>query len=171
MNPLINRDKINKRLDYIETLNNQFILRTELQDALYEIYDLERLCAKITSNSLNARDVLQIKKSLKVLPLIKDIVNQLKFDFDINTHIDLYNLLDQAIYEEPPVTIKEGYIIKDGYNKELDELKDIRKNAKKYLSSLEQKERERSNIPNLKIGYNKVFGYYLEVSKSHISKK
>ncbi len=170
MNPLINRDKINKRLDYIETLNNQFILRTELQDALYEIYDLERLCAKITSNSLNARDVLQIKKSLKVLPLIKDIVNQLKFDFDINTHIDLYNLLDQAIYEEPPVTIKEGYIIKDGYNKELDELKDIRKNAKKYLSSLEQKERERSNIPNLKIGYNKVFGYYLEVSKSHISK-
>jgi len=170
MNPLINRDKINKRLDYIETLNNQFILRTELQDALYEIYDLERLCAKITSNSLNARDVLQIKKSLKVLPLIKDIVNQLKFDFDINTHIDLYNLLDQAIYEEPPVTIKEGYVIKDGYNKELDELKDIRKNAKKYLSSLEQKERERSNIPNLKIGYNKVFGYYLEVSKSHISK-
>lgn len=170
MNPLINRDKINKRLDYIETLNNQFILRTELQDALYEIYDLERLCAKITSNSLNARDVLQIKKSLKVLPLIKDIVNQLKFDFDINTHIDLYNLLDQAIYEEPPITIKEGYIIKDGYNKELDELKDIRKNAKKYLSSLEQKERERSNIPNLKIGYNKVFGYYLEVSKSHISK-
>lgn len=170
MNPLINRDKINKRLDYIETLNNQFILRTELQDALYEIYDLERLCAKITSNSLNARDVLQIKKSLKVLPLIKDIVNQLKFDFDINTHIDLYNLLNQAIYEEPPVTIKEGYIIKDGYNKELDELKDIRKNAKKYLSSLEQKERERSNIPNLKIGYNKVFGYYLEVSKSHISK-
>ena len=86
MNPLINRDKINKRLDYIETLNNQFILRTELQDALYEIYDLERLCAKITSNSLNARDVLQIKKSLNVLPTIKKIIDKLKFDFDINTH-------------------------------------------------------------------------------------
>ncbi len=170
MNPLKDQKKINKRLDYIETLNNEFILRTELQDYLYEIYDLERLCAKVSSTSLNARDLLQIKKSLKVLPFIKEIVKELKFDISINTHNDLYNLLEKAVYEQPPISIKEGYLIKEGYNKELDELKDIRKNVKTYLTNLQEKEKERSGISNLKIGYNKVFGYFLEVSKSNISK-
>lgn len=170
MNPLKSVDKINVRLNYIETFNNEFILRSELLISLYEIYDLERLCAKVVCGSLNARDVLQIKKSLKGLPEIINILKKLDINLDIKDHKNLYDLLEKAIYEEPPITIKEGYIIKAGYNKTLDELKKIRKGGKSFLSSLEQEEKEKTGIANLKIGYNKVFGYYIEISKSNISK-
>ncbi len=170
MNPLKDKTEINKRYDYIETLNNNFLLREELRTDLYEVYDLERLCGKIICGSLNARDVLQIKNSLKVLPDTERIIQELKFDFKINLHRDLYELLDQAIYEDPPVSVKEGYLIKEGYNQELDELKDIRSGGKEFISSIENVAREQTGIQNLKVGYNKVFGYYIEVTKGQVDK-
>ena len=168
MNPLVDKNSIEERHNLIEKLNTEFILKERLRDALYNVYDLERLCAKVTCGNLNARDVLQMKKSLKVLPEIKDINNELGFDFIFDVHEELYNLLEEAIYEEPPITLKEGYLIKDGYNKELDELKEIRSGGKQFISSLEESEREKTGIKNLKVGYNKVFGYFIEITKGQV---
>ncbi len=165
MNPLRNRVDIEKRYQKIEILNNEFILKDELRNLLYEIYDIERLCAKVICGNLNARDLLQIKTSLKVLPRIKEIVKSLGFNIDINTHHDIYDLLERAIYENPPLSIKEGYLIKEGYNKELDELKSIRSGGKDFISEFESKIKESTGIKNLKVGFNRVFGYYIEVSK------
>lgn len=165
MHPLKNIDELNKRYDKIEILNNNFILKDELKNLLYEIYDLERLCGKITTGSVNGRDLLQFKNSLKVLPRIKEILEILNFEENIDTHQDIYMLLDASIYENPPISIKEGYLIKDGYNKELDELKSIRSGGKEFIASLEAKIKEETGIKNLKVGFNKVFGYFIEVSK------
>lgn len=167
--PLKNKDAIEKRLDIITKLNNEFLTREDLIKDLYEVYDLERLCGKLICGSFNARDALQIKKSLKYLPSIKDHIESLNLDFDINTHEELYELLDKALYEEPPITLKEGYLIKSGYNNELDELKEIRSGGKEFIASLEASEREKTGIQNLKVGFNKVFGYYIEVSKGQLS--
>ncbi len=169
MNPLKDIDQINKRYEKIEKLNNEFLLREELSRDLYEIYDLERLCGKVSCGGLNARDVLQIKRSLKVLPDINRILKELGFEYTIDEHGELYSLLEKSIYEEPPITIKEGYLIKEGYNKELDELKTIRKGGKDFISAIEKEEKERTGINNLKVGYNKVFGYYIEVTKGQIA--
>jgi len=163
-NPLINKDEINKRYDVVETLLEEFILKEDLKTLLYEVYDLERLSGRIAFGNANARDLLQLKNSLKVLPDIKNILNAIKFK-DIETLSDLYNLLEESIYENPPITIKEGYLIKEGYNKELDELKSIRTNGKDFIARFETDEKERTGIKTLKVGYNKVFGYYIEVSK------
>ena len=168
--PLKDKDLINKRLDIIDSLNTEFIKRSKLQALLYEVYDLERLCGKLTCGSFNARDALQIKKSLKVLPEISENITGLGFDFILDSHEKLCDLLERAIYEEPPITLKDGFIIKDGYNKELDELKSIRSGGKDFIASLEQEEREKTGIQNLKVGFNKVFGYYIEVSKGNASK-
>jgi len=168
--PLKDKSKIEKRLDVIDKLNKQFILREDLLKNLYEVYDLERLCGKLVCGNFNARDALQIKKSLKVLPTIKSIINEFGLDFDFEDHQDLYNLLENSLYEEPPVSLKEGYLIKERYNSELDELKKIRSGGKEFIASLEAEERERTGIQNLKVGFNKVFGYYLEVSKGQASK-
>ena len=165
MHPLKNIDELNKRYDKIEILNNNFILKDELKNLLYEIYDLERLCGKITTGSVNGRDLLQFKNSLKVLPRIKEILEILNFEENIDTHQDIYMLLDAAIYENPPISVREGYLIKDGYNKELDELKSIRSGGKDFIASLEAKIKEETGIKNLKVGFNKVFGYFIEVSK------
>lgn len=168
MNPLRSKELITDRYLKIETLNNEFILKDELRDLLYEIYDLERLCAKVICGSLNARDLLQIKNSLGVLPRIKDIVLELKFPYEINTHSNLFALLEQSIYENPPLSIKEGYLIKDGFNKELDELKSIRSGGKDFISEFETKIKEETGIKNLKVGFNRVFGYYIEISKGQV---
>lgn len=170
MNPLKDSVEINKRYDYIDSLNTNFMLREKLRDDLYEVYDLERLCGKVICGSLNARDVLQIKNSLKVLPDIVEVVKDLKYDFKIDNHEELYNLLEEAIYEEPPITVREGYLIKSGYNAELDELKSIRSGGKEFISTIEAEERERTGIQNLKVGFNKVFGYYIEVTKGQVDK-
>ena len=170
INPLKDEIKINQRLDYIEKFNTEFILKSELIEFLYEIYDLERLCGKVVCGSLNGRDLLQIKKSLKVLPDIIKIIDKLNLDIKINDHQELYQLLEKAIYEEPPTTIKEGYLIKENYNSELDELKKIRSGGKDYLATLEKEEKVKTGISNLKVGFNKVFGYYIEISKSNINK-
>ena len=170
LSPLKDKVKINERLDIVENLNNEFLLRENLRNLLYEVYDLERLCGKVICGSLNARDMLQIKHSLSVLPDISNISKELKFNYDINTFDELYKLLDDAIYEDPPVSIKEGYLIKTGYNNELDELKSLRSGGKDFISSLEAVEKERTGINNLKVGFNKVFGYYIEVSKGSLDK-
>lgn len=168
--PLKDEQRINQRLDIIEKLNNEFILRSDLLKSLYEVYDLERLCGKVTCGNFNARDALQIKKSLSVLPELSSIISKLGINIKINTHEELYNLLEKSIYEEPPITLKEGYLIKEGYNSELDELKKIRSGGKDFIAGLEQEERERTGIQNLKVGYNKVFGYYIEISKGQATK-
>lgn len=165
MHPLKDIDKLNNRYDKIEILNNNFILKDELKELLYNIYDIERLCGKITTGSVNGRDLLQLKNSLEVLPRIKEIINELNFDENIETHQEIYMLLDEALYEDPPISVKEGYLIKEGYNKELDELKTIRSSGKDFIASFENKLKNDTGIKNLKVGFNKVFGYYIEISK------
>ena len=170
LNPLKDINLINERLDTIEKLNNEFLLREELRNYLYEIYDLERLCGKVVCGSLNARDLLQIKNSLKVLPELNKIFKKLNFTQELNPNQDLYNLLEKSIDEDAPITIKEGHIIKENYNQELDELKTIRKGGKDFIAALEQSEKEKTGINTLKVGYNRVFGYYIEVSKGQVNK-
>lgn len=165
MHPLKDKKEIIKRYDMITKLNEEFIIKDKLIAALDVVYDLERLCGKVICGNLNARDVLQIKRSLSVLPSIKEYVSELGFAYEIDTFKDLYELLENAIYENPPLGLKEGYLIKDGYNKELDELKSIRSGGKDFLATLEEEERRRTGIKNLKVGYTKVFGYYIEISK------
>ncbi len=167
MNPLKDETKINKRLDYIESLNNNFLQREELMRDLYEVYDLERLTGKVICGSLNGRDLLQIKNSIKVIPDINRILNELKFDITLNTHEELFKLLESSISEDAPISIKEGGMIKSGYNAELDELKSIRSGEKDFISGIEAKLKEETGINNLKVGYNKVFGYFIEVSKGN----
>lgn len=163
-NPLINKDEINKRYDIVEKLLEEFILKEDLKNLLYEVYDLERLSGRIAFGNANARDLLQLKSSLKVLPDIKNILNAINYT-DIESLSDLYELLDESIYENPPVSIKEGYLIKEGFNSELDELKNLRSNGKDFIARFEAEEKEKTGIKTLKVGYNKVFGYYIEVSK------
>lgn len=163
LKPLKDKNKINERYDYIEVLNNEFILKEELKNKLYEIYDIERLAGKVVNGSLNARDLLQLKNSFKVLPDIKGILEKLGFSFIISTHEDLFNLLDSSIMDNPPISVKEGYMIKDGYNKDLDELRSIRSGGKDFVAAFESKVKEETGIKNLKVGFNKVFGYFIEV--------
>lgn len=169
INPLRNKEEIMDRYSKIETFNNGFIETDELRNLLYQVYDLERLCAKVICGNLNARDLLQIKNSLSVLPRVSDILKELKLDYTINTHRELYDLLEKSIYENPPISVKEGYLIKDGYNQELDELKSIRSGGKDFIAEFEAKIKESTGIKNLKVGFNKVFGYYIEVSKGQVA--
>lgn len=166
-NPLVNKDEIENRYDMVSKLLEQFLIKDEIKDLLNEVYDLERLCGRISFGNANARDLLQLKSSLKVLPRIKEIVNELGFNLLIDDLKDLYNFIDNSIYENPPIGIKEGYLIKDGYNKELDDLKIARRGGKDFIAKLEEVEKQRTGIKNLKVGYNRVFGYYIEVSKGN----
>ena len=166
-NPLINKKEIEERYNTVETLLQEFILKSDLQDALYEVYDLERLSGRVAFGNANAKDLLQLKNSLRVLPKIKDILEKIKYKESIDTLPELFNLLEESIYENPPLSIKEGYLIKEGYNKELDELKDLRKGGKDFVARFEAEEKERTGIKNLRVGYNRVFGYYIEVSKGN----
>lgn len=167
-NPLVDKNEINKRYDTVEKLETEFILKEELREYLYQVYDLERLSGRIGYGNTNGRDLLQLKNSLKVLPNIKSILDNLKYEKTIETLDDLYELLQISIDEDAPVTIKEGGIIKSGFNLELDELKENRSSGKDFVIKMESEERNRTGIKNLKVGYNKIFGYYIEVSKSNI---
>jgi len=167
-NPLVNIEEIEKRYNIVEILLEEFILSEELRKLLYNIYDLERLCGRIALGSANARDLIQLKESLKLLPEVNNILKKIKYQ-DLPDVSNLYNLLETSLYETPPPTLKEGYLIKEGYNKELDELKDLRSGGKEFISNYEQEEREKTGIKNLKVGFNKVFGYFIEVSKGNLS--
>ncbi len=166
-NPITNKEELEKRYDMISKLSEEFLLKDELKDLLNEVYDLERLSGRVSFGNANARDLLQLKNSLKVLPRIKEIINELGFDLKINDLSDLCSYLDESLYEDPPVGLKEGYLIKEGFNKELDELKEARRGGKDFIAKLEEKERQRTGIKNLRVGYNRVFGYYIEVSKGN----
>ena len=166
-NPLINKEEINRRYDFVQKLLEEFIVKSDLEKCLFEVYDLERLSGRIAFGSANARDLLQLKNSIKVLPMIKQLLLQINYDKNFDTLDELYNLLENSIYENPPVSIKEGYLIKDGYDKDLDELKSLRKGGKDFVAKFESEERERTGIKNLKVGYNRVFGYYIEISKGN----
>ena len=168
LNPLRNKEEILARYHKIEVFNTNFMETDELRNLLYQVYDLERLCAKVICGNLNARDLLQIKNSLNVLPRVSDILKEIHLEYTLNTHDELYHLLEKSIYENPPISVREGYLIKDGYNKELDELKSIRSGGKDFIAEFEAKLKESTGIKNLKVGFNKVFGYYIEVSKGQV---
>ncbi len=163
LNPLKNKDKINERYDKIEKLNNEFIIKDELKNLLYEVYDIERLSGKVINGSLNARDLLQLKNSIKVMPMIKEKITTLGFDYTLETHEELFKLLDASIVDDPPISIKEGYMIKSGFNSELDELRNIRSGGKDFVAAFEAKVKEETGIKSLKVGFNKVFGYFIEI--------
>ena len=167
-NPIIDKDILNQRYDIIDKLLNEFLLIDEIRKYLYEVYDLERLCGRVSLGNANARDLVQLKNSLSVLPNIKEILTKINFYKQIETLDSLYELLNNSLNETPPVGLKEGYLIKDGYNSELEELKSLRSGGKDFISKFELEEKERTGIKNLKIGFNKVFGYFIEVSKSNL---
>ena len=150
-NPILDKNILNKRYDIVSKLLDEFILADDLRNMLYQVYDLERLSGRISLGTCNARDLLQLKNSIKVLPDIKRILKAIDFYLNVDTLKDLYDLLDKAIYEEPPVSIREGYLIKEGYSKELDDLKDLRTGGKDFISKFESDERARTGIKNLKV--------------------
>ena len=168
LNPLTNKKEIERRYDMVALLSTEFILRDDLIKSLEKVYDLERLVGRITYGNLNAKDLLQLKSSLRELPALKNILLKLHYDKRIETFEELYSLLDRTILEDAPFTLHEGHLIKEGYNEELDELKKIRSGSKDFILSLEKEEKERTGIKNLKVGFNKVFGYYIEVSKGQV---
>ena len=167
-NPLTDKKEIERRYDFVEKISTEFIIRDDLRELLNEVYDLERLAARVSYGNLNARDLLQLKRSLKVLPDINNLLKNINYDKEINTLDDIYTLLEKSIYEDPPITLKEGYLIKDNYNDELDELRSISSGSKDFILGIEESEKKRTGIKNLKVGFNKVFGYYIEISKGQV---
>ncbi|MEA4988857.1 MAG: DNA mismatch repair protein MutS [Anaerovorax sp.] len=171
--PLNNCPQIQERLDAVELLFDQILIRNDLKECLKKIYDLERLCGRVACGNANGKDFIALKNSIFVLPDIKEELkhcgNSLleRLEAEMNSLKDVYDRIDSAVIEDPPFTIKEGGIIKSGYSKELDQMKDSIKDGQAWIASLETTERERTGIKNLKVGYNKVFGYYLEVTKSY----
>ena len=169
--PLCDKNQIEERLNFVETLSNNYIARQELMLQLNEVYDLERLIARISYGNANARDLLQLKKSFVAMPLIKqtlESINLTEYANNIDCLEEMTNKLEKAIVENPPLTIKEGGMIKDGYDSQLDDLKYASRDGKSYIANLEASEREKTGIKNLKIGFNKVFGYYIEVTNSFL---
>ena len=171
--PLIDRKEIEKRLDAVQELKNQAISREELREYLSPVYDLERLIMKITYGSANPRDLTAFRTSLEMLPPIRYILQDMQCDLlrsimeELDPLEDLCTLITNAIREEPPIAMKEGNIIREGYNEEVDKLRRAKSDGKDWLAKLENDEREKTGIKNLRIKYNKVFGYYLEVTNSY----
>ena len=171
--PLIDRTEINKRLDAVDELKNEAISREELREYLSPVYDLERLVCKITYQSANPRDLIAFETSLSMMPHVKCILQDMKSPLlkelyeNLDPLEDLCTLVKKAIKEDPPIAMKEGGIIKDGYNEEVDRLRSAKSDGKEWLAKLESDEREKTGIKNLRVRYNKVFGYYLEVTNSY----
>ena len=174
-NPLIDPKQINKRLDAVQELKDNIILRGDITDLLKKVYDMERLAGKISYGSANGRDLVSLKNSAKQLPEIKKVLEGAKSPLlselyaELDTIQDIYELIDNTIVEEPPISIKEGGLIKLGYDEEIDKLKSATTDGKNWIIRLEAEEREKTGIKGLKVGFNKVFGYYIEVTKSNIS--
>ena len=171
--PLIEKDEINARLDAIEELNKDTVSRDELREYLNPIYDLERLLGRISYKTANPRDLIAFASSLRMLPHIKTVLKSFEKQLlnQINDEIDdlqdIYHLIDDSIMEEPPILVREGGIIKDGFNELIDNLRKAKTEGKSWLAKLEEDDRQRTGIKNLKIKYNKVFGYYFEVTNSY----
>ena len=171
--PLIEKDEMEKRLDAIQELNQDSISRDEIREYLNPIYDLERLLSKVTYKTANPRDLIAFRNSLQMLPPIKTVLSAFEKEelTEIREQIDgledIYQLIDEAIIEEPPISIREGGMIKDGFDETIDRLRSAKHDGKQWLAQLEEEDRERTGIKNLKIKYNKVFGYYFEVTNSY----
>ena len=175
--PLINLKEIEARQSMVENLLTHYFERSGLQEELVNVYDLERLAGKVAFGSVNGRDLIQLRTSLEHIPQIRYIIQELNNDstfdeiFDkLDPIEDIADLIEQAIEDEPPISVTDGNLIKPGYSQELDEYVDAMKNGKAWLAELEAKERQATGINNLKIGFNRVFGYYIEVSKGNLSK-
>lgn len=171
--PLIDKETIEKRLDTIEEFCNNSMLRDELREYLNPIYDLERLLGKVSYRSANPRDLIAFRNSLEMLPSIKTVLKDTNAELLVEIQekmddlSDLFHLIDSAIIEDPPLAVKEGGIIKDGFNETIDELRRAKTEGKNWLAALENEDKERTGIKNLRIKYNKVFGYYFEVTNSY----
>lgn len=172
--PLVHKESIEKRLDIVDLFVENFIERETIKDMINEVYDIEKLAGRIAFGNVNARDLKWIASSLKIVPELKYQLLSLNHPYtnELAEHLvdlsSITDLIDNAIVENPPLTIKEGGIIKDDYNKELDELRYIKENGKQWLSDFEAREREKTGIKGLKVGYNRVFGYYIEITKSYL---
>ncbi len=170
--PLIDADDINERLDAVEELNKKAIIRDEIREYLNPVYDMERLVSRISYQSANPRDLIAFKSSLSMLPHIRQLLKEfespllVKLFQQMDALEDLFTLLENSIQEEPPLALKEGGIIKDGFHEDVDHYRQGKTEGKTWLAQLEAEEREKTGIRNLKIKYNKVFGYYLEVTNS-----
>lgn len=174
--PLIEKKKIDKRLDAISELTDNFMVLQALRDNLDGIYDLERILTKITYGSANARDLASLRYSLEKLPDLKENMTLLKAKYflELNENLDqlkdISSLLSAAIVEDPPVSLREGGLIKHGYNEQLDQIRFTCREGREWITKLQKTERERTNISSLKVGYNKVFGYYIEITKANLDK-
>ncbi len=173
--PLIDENEINERLEAVEELKDNIILRGELLDKLKGVYDMERLAGKIAYGNVNARELNSLKASSGKLPEIKSMIKNSKSKMlrnlyeELDSLEDIYELIEKAIVDDPPILVTEGGVIKMGYNSEIDELKTAMTQGKTWLVQLEAREKEETGIKGLKVGYNKVFGYYLEVTKSNLA--
>jgi len=171
--PLVEKDDINARLDAIEEINTSIVTRDELREYLNPIYDLERLLSKVSYKSANPRDLVSLKTSLQMIPHIKTLLKDYKCDLlkaiyeKMDSLEDVTMLIEKSIIDEPPINIKEGGLIKDGYSSEIDKLRSAKTDGKSWLAQIETKEKEKTGIKNLRIKFNKVFGYYLEVTNSY----
>ena len=172
--PLVNVDDINARLNAVEEIKNDLLLSDRIVESLKSIYDIERLAGKISYGTVNARDLISLKNSIMQLPNLKETIKNVNSEFlknidsELDILSDIYELIEASIVEEPPLTVKEGGLIKKGYKPEIDELIEATTNGKQWLANVEIREKELTGIKNLKIGYNKIFGYYIEVSKSNV---
>lgn len=174
--PLLDLKEINERLEAVQELRDNMMLRGDITEILKRVYDIERLAGKIAYGNANARDMISLKNSLSNLPELKQILSisnseMLKNLYDrLDELKDIHSLIESAIVDEPPISVKEGGIIKKGFNQDIDEYKEASTEGKNWIISLEAKEKERTGIKNLKVGYTKVFGYYIEITKSFLDK-
>lgn len=174
LRPLVNKDILETRYDTIDILNKEFITKQEINDLLKNVYDLERIVGRISYGNTNGKDLAQLRRSLGILPELKECLLKLNnphtefLSKSIDSLDEFHKLLEKAVVNDPPLTIKEGGIIKEGYNELLDEIKNKSLNIKEWLKELEETERERTGIKKLKIGYNRVFGYYIEIPRGQV---
>ncbi len=172
--PLANRVKIEERLEIVTEMLEAYFVRADIRESLKEVYDLERLIGRISFGTASGRDLSQLRQSLLQIPLIKEQLKEstkpalIKAAQQLDECVELLSLLKEAIADHPPLSVKEGDIIRDGFNERLDELRYAKKNGKDWIAALELKERERTGIKGLKIGYNRIFGYFIEITKSNI---
>ena len=172
--PLIDKDEIARRQDLVQLFFGQYFERQELREKLKEVYDLERLAGRVAFGNLNPRDLMQLKRSLLQVPALKHILADLPHEEAtrmanrLDPCEEAADLLEQAIVDNPPLSVKEGNIIRDGYNQQLDQYRDASKNGKTWIAMLERQERERTGIKSLKVGYNRIFGYYIEVTRANL---
>lgn len=172
--PLIQKEEIAQRHQMVETLMGAYFERQELREKLTEVYDLERLAGRVAFGNVNARDLMQLKRSLQQIPYIQDLIE--KLDTESTARLaarldpceEVTDLLERAIVDNPPISFKEGNMIRDGYDEELDRYRDASRNGKTWIAQLEREEREKTGIKSLKVGYNRVFGYYIEVTRANL---